>query len=137
MASSWANERKVATSRSPSSPTPRTRETTTATATRHKARATSAQEMLPLRLSEDDPWVVAAAITSCPRRHLDDGVGQVGRLPGVVGDENDGEAVVGERADQLLDPALGCCVQGGCGFVEQEGVGPAGQGPGQAQALGL
>lgn len=89
--------------------------------------------LLPLRgvllagAGEDD----AAAL------QLDDAVGQALHLREVVGDPDDGDAVVGELADEALEDRGRGAIEGGRRFVREDRLGAGGQGTGQAQALGL
>ena len=54
-----------------------------------------------------------------------------------MGDEDDGQAAVGEGADERFDATLRRRVQRRGRLVEEQGLGLACQGPGQAEALGF
>jgi hypothetical protein len=63
-------------------------------------------------------------------------IGAPGGLAEVVGDEDDGE-FASEVADEFFDFGGGVGIEGGAGFVQQQDLGAAGQGTGNAEALHL
>lgn len=64
-----------------------------------------------------------------------DAIGDVAGEGEVVGDEEEGEAVVGEAAEDVTDFLAEFGVEGGGGFVQEEDPGFHGQGAGNGDAL--
>ena len=69
-----------------------------------------------------------------PHREADEGIGQPAGLAEVVGDEDHG-APLAQTQHELLDGLGGPRVQRAGGFVEEQHLGPAGEGAGKSEPL--
>jgi hypothetical protein len=76
-----------------------------------------------------------AGFEDAPLVEEEDAVGDVAGEVEVVGDEEEGEAVIGEAAEDIADFLAEFGVEGGGGFVEEENLGFHGEGAGDGDAL--